>query len=361
MRISLFRRGVQAAGPLVLWGAVTGLLVYGIGTVSFGQSFDARAALFSIGIATLYVALMGGFMNLTGRWVGRYVPLRSQRAVAVHTVTQAASVLVSFILVTALLKLLLGRYFSVEWIPLLLIALVAFSAALIGSSFSYMQRFHRRMREAEATAYEAQLQALRAQINPHFLFNALNSIAALVRTHPEEAEAVVENLADLFRYTLHASKEEVATLGSEVAAARRYLAVERARFRERLVVRIDVPDGLRSARLPSMTLQPLVENAVKHGVGRTTDPCTITVGAWPDDDRLHLRVTDTGPGFDTTNADVVLARGTGLANVRERLRLLFEGEALFSILPQGIELEMPFETAYGHTAGVSVQQHSLQP
>lgn len=340
-----FRSGLRAGRDLLLWGAVTGLLVYGIGIVSLGQSFDAGAALLSIGIATLYVALMGSFMSLVDHWVSRRVPLRSQRAVAVHTVAQAVSVLVSFILVTALLKLLLGPYFMVEWVPLLIVALVAFSAALIGSSFSTMQRFHRRMREAEAAAYEAQLQALRAQINPHFLFNAFNSIAALIRTRPDAAETVVEDLSDLFRYTLRASKQESATLGAELRAARLYLKIEQVRFRERLQVNLDVPTVLRTARMPSMTLQPLVENAVKHGAGQTPDPCTLCLCARREGNQLHLRVTDTGPGFDTTDLDDALSRGTGLANVCERLRLFFDGEAALSLLPQGVELTMPLRTA----------------
>ena len=338
------RSGLRAAGDMLFWGTVTGALVYGISYLNFDQPFNGLALLYSALIGTVYVVGMSGFMHASKRLVSRLVPLRSQRAVWVHTTVQSLSMLISFVATTVLLKLVLGDFFSVDWRFLQIVALVAFSAAFIGHSFSYMHRFHQRMREAEATAYEAQLQALRAQVNPHFLFNAFNSIAALIRIRPAEAETVVEDLADLFRYTLQASKQASASLGEELRAARLYLDIERVRFRDRLRVQIDVPEALHAARVPGMTLQPLAENAVKHGVSRTDAPCTVTIAAERSDGRLRLRVMDTGPGFDTTDAEVVLARGSGLANVRERLRLFFGGDATFTIHPQGIELAMPLQT-----------------
>ncbi|PSQ93764.1 MAG: sensor histidine kinase, partial [Bacteroidetes bacterium QH_2_63_10] len=175
--------------------------------------------------------------------------------------------------------------------------------------------------------------------------NAFNSIATLVRTRPGEAESVVEDLSDLFRYALRASKKDAATLGEEVQAARRYLAVEKARFQDRLTVEIDVPERLCSVSLPSMTLQPLVENAVKHGVGRTQDGCTVTVTAEQNDGTLVLHVTDTGPGFETTDLDEVLDGGTGLANVRERLHLFFDDAAEMHLQAQGVELWIPLDGA----------------
>ena len=339
------RSGLRAAGNMLFWGAVTGALVYGISHLSFDQPFSGLALLYSALIGTVYVIGMSSFMRASKRLVSRLVPLRSRRAVWVHTTMQSLSMLISFVAITALLELVLGGYFSVGLRFLWIVALVAFSAAFIGHSFSYMHRFHQRMREAEATAYEAQLQALRAQVNPHFLFNAFNSIAALIRTRPAEAETVVEDLADLFRYTLQASKQESASLGEELHAARLYLDIERVRFRDRLRVQIDVPEALHAVRVPGMTLQPLAENAVKHGVSQTDARCTVTAEARRQDDTLRLRVTDTGPGFDSTDPDEVLERGTGLANVYERLRLFCGPDATFTIRPQGIELTLPLQTA----------------
>lgn len=340
---------------MLFWGVVTGALVYGISYLNFDQTFSWIALLYSTFIGTVYVSVMGSFMYASERLAKRFVPLRSKRAVLIHTTSQSLSMVLSFIATTALLKLVLGNYFSVHWRFMLIVALVAFSAAFIGHSFSYMHRFHQRMRTAEAAAYEAKLQALRAQVNPHFLFNAFNSIAALIRTRPAGAETVVEDLADLFRYTLQASKQEAASLGEELRTARLYLDIEQVRFQDRLQVEIDVPEALHPAGLPPMTLQPLVENAVKHGVSQTDDPCTITVEAHQRDETLRLCVTDTGPGFDMTDPDELLTRGTGLANVRERLRLFFGDEATFSIRPNGVELTMPLQTREEASIHPSIQ------
>jgi signal transduction histidine kinase len=272
------------------------------------------------------------------------VPLRSRRAVALHVGVLSGVTVVAYGGATGLCKML-HPAFDVSWQVLSVTAAVAFAFTLIWSAFAYMSAFYRRLREAEAAQYEARLAALRAQINPHFLFNAFNSIAALVRTRPDEAETVVEDLSALFRYALQASKDGgMATVGRELTAARRYLRVEKARFRDRLAVRIDVPEDLRAVPLPGMTLQPLVENAVQHGVGETRDECAVAIEAARENDRLVLRVTDTGPGFDTTDLDAVLDEGTGLANVRERLDLFFGPAAQMRLRPQGIELRIPLRT-----------------
>ncbi|WP_118830033.1 sensor histidine kinase [Salinibacter ruber] len=269
------------------------------------------------------------------------VPLQSRRAVALHVGTLSVVTVVAFGTATGLCKAL-HPGFDLSWEVLLTSATTASAATLIWSAFSYMSAFYRRLREAEAARYEARLSALRAQINPHFLFNAFNSIAALVRTRPGEAEAVVEDLSDLFRYALQASKDSgMATLGAEVKAVRRYLSVEQARYRDRLIVEINVPEDLRPTPVPSMTVQPLVENAVKHGVGETQGDCTVSVTAERANGTLLLRVLDTGPGFDSTDLGDVLGEGSGLANVRERLELFFGEAAQMRLLPQGIELQIP--------------------
>ena len=136
-------------------------------------------------------------------------------------------------------------------------------------------RLQRKRQEQEQVAQELRLQtsrselkALRAQINPHFLFNALNAIASLIHTDPPRADAAVEQLAEVFRYTLRRSEQEWAPLDQELAFARAYLDVEQARFGKRLEFSIDADARLARAQVPSMLLQTLVENAVKHGISR---------------------------------------------------------------------------------------------
>ncbi len=273
------------------------------------------------------------------------VPLQSRRAVALHVGVLSVTTVVAFGIATGFCRAF-HPGFNLAWEVLFTSATVAFGATLIWSAFVYMSAFYQQLREAEAARYEARLSALRAQINPHFLFNAFNSIAALVRTRPGEAETVVEDLSDLFRYALQASKENAAvTLGDELEAARRYLSVEKARHRDRLTVEIDVPEQLRPVPIPSMILQPLVENAVKHGVGETQGDCTVSVTAEWADGTLLLRILDTGPGFGTTHLDEVLGEGSGLANVQERLELFFGETMQMRLLPQGVELQLPVREA----------------
>jgi len=331
-------------GLILLVGVLTGTtlfhLVYGLSRLPALPAAYLR----SLAIGTTYTGVMTICLKGTALWMRGRVPLRSRWSVALHVGIQSLGTVASFGLATGLVWLALGDADVLAPALLLRIAGVSFVTALVWNAFAYMRAFYQRLRAAEAAAHEARLQALRAQVNPHFLFNAFNSIAALVHTHPREAQSVVVALADLFRYTLAASRSDRATLADEIRAARLYLSVEAVRFGDRLTVQFDVPDALGDAVLPGMVVQPLVENAVKHGVCRTLAPCTIRVAARRQDGDLLLRVTDTGPGFDTTDPGVVLDRGTGLANVRERLRHFFDGAAALHLRPQGVELRLPLQT-----------------
>ena len=299
--------------------------------------------LWNVYYTLIYAAVMVTSLKGAIALLKAHVPLRSRRAVALHVGGLSVVTVVSYGLATGLCWVL-HPGFDVSGPVLLVTATVGFAVTLIWSAFAYMRAFYERLREAEAARYEARLAALRAQINPHFLFNAFNSIAALVRTRPDEAETVVEDLSALFRYALQASEDgDRATLGEEIEAARCYLSVEKARFRDRLAVEIEVPAPLRSVPVPSMTVQPLVENAVKHGVSETAAPCRVTVSAERVGNALVLRVIDTGPGFDATDLDAVVDEGSGLANVRERLALFYGPAAEMRLLPQGVELRAPVQ------------------
>lgn len=183
------------------------------------------------------------------------------------------------------------------------------------------QRRHEQEQVAQGLrlqASRAELKALRAQINPHFLFNALNAIASLVHTDPARADEVVEQLAEVFRYTLRRSDSEWAPLDQELAFARAYLDVERARFGPRLTCRIDVDLPSPSPQVPSMLLQTLIENAVKHGVSQTRGPGSIEVTVRATAGDVALEVRDNGPG-PARSADGARGEGFGLRSVRERL------------------------------------------
>ena len=185
-------------------------------------------------------------------------------------------------------------------------------------------------RELRLTASRAELKALRAQVNPHFLFNALNTIAGLIPRRPERAEETIEELAEVFRYTLSRSEREWVTLDEELEAIRSYLSVEQARFGDDLKFQIERESGVGDIRIPSMIIQTLVENAIKHGISSLTTPGFVYVRVRALDSRLRIEVRDNGPGFqESATSSETAAGGYGLRNIRERLRGYFgEGTTL---------------------------------
>ncbi len=182
-------------------------------------------------------------------------------------------------------------------------------------------------RELSLQASRSELKALRAQINPHFLFNALNAIAGLIHKDPARADETLEQLAEIFRYTLRGSESEWAVLAEELDFVRSYLEVERARFGQRFGVSVEAPEDVGTTRLPTMMVQTLVENAVKHGVATMRGPARIEISARRADGLVVIEVADSGPGFPEGGdaARPVAApsgargAGYGLRNVRERL------------------------------------------
>jgi hypothetical protein len=166
-------------------------------------------------------------------------------------------------------------------------------------------------------AQEAQLRALRYQINPHFLFNTLNSLSSLILSQKTDvAERMLMNLSTFFRATLSADPTADVPLAEEIKLQRLYLDIEQIRFPSRLAVEIDVPDALLSARVPVLILQPVVENAVKYGVAKSRKPVTIRISAQEEAGRLHIRVKDDGEAADP---DAEGGTGVGLRNVCDRL------------------------------------------
>lgn len=197
---------------------------------------------------------------------------------------------------------------------------------------------------------EARLSALRMQLHPHFLFNSLNAVAVLVRDgRNEEAEGVLVRLAALLRRTLNADGRHRIRLAEEIDFIRHYLDVERVRFSDRLRVSIDIDAGAESALVPALVLQPLVENALRHGVGRRAAAGRIVITAHAFGDRLSLTVSDDGPG-PGASLDSDSGTGVGLRNTRARLSALYGGEA-FCILEDGdgggarARIELPLQLA----------------
>lgn len=215
---------------------------------------------------------------------------------------------------------------------------------------NYLQKYQER--ELRASKLESQLtlarlDALKSQLQPHFLFNTLNSIAAQIRDHPAAAERMLVWLSDLLRATLENVDQDEVRLDEELRFAQRYLEIEAVRFADRLAVEMQIDNTVREALVPVVVLQPLVENAIWHGVAVSSAPCTVTIAAQRRDSTLCLRVTNTGQNQQTDFERP--AGGVGLRNTRERLQHLYGDRCRFTAqaLPAGgfeVRLEIPFRT-----------------
>jgi signal transduction histidine kinase len=190
-----------------------------------------------------------------------------------------------------------------------------------------------RQRDAERArklALVAQLASLESRVRPHFLFNTLNSISALVREQPEQAEQMIERLSSLLRFSLDANHHRTVPLRDEVKLARAYLEIEKARFGARLQFSFDIPVEFNAVAVPPFALQTLVENSVKYAVSQRRAGGKIHVTACAQDDSLLLQVCDDGPGFTTA----AITAGHGLDNLQARLAALFAGRATLDIASQ---------------------------
>ena len=220
---------------------------------------------------------------------------------------------------------------KVPWVP------SAFAGGLLSSALVMALMLRAKGRMPAATA--ARLSELQARIRPHFLFNTLNSAIALVRADPPRAEAILEDLSDLFRHAL-LDQGDAVTLAGEIALARRYLDIEKVRFGDRLQVEWSIDEAAGSARVPHLLLQPLVENAVKHGVEPSASGAQVKISTQLRGGVVVIKVTNTLPSGQGP-------RGHGVAqdNVRDRLTLLHDVEGRFqTILKDGVyqvRMEVP--------------------
>jgi hypothetical protein len=200
-----------------------------------------------------------------------------------------------------------------------------------GLGVDYFRRYREQQVAAERLRTEmvqAQLLALRSQLNPHFLFNALNSVISLMDRDVPAAQRMVARLGDLLRLSLNATETEV-PLERELALVKQYLEIERIRFGDRLTITVDVPRELLDLPVPNLVLQPLVENAIVHGVGPRPGPGRVTVQAHQMGDTLLLRVLDDGLGLVRSDSNVGF--GIGVGNTRARLAAIYGAAASLTL------------------------------
>ena len=215
--------------------------------------------------------------------------------------------------------------------------------ARLAAAEAARERERTRGAELERLALDAQLRSLQAQIEPHFLFNTLANVVSLIDGAPDKARRMLERLIDLLRASLAASRSERTTLGHECALVGAYLDILRIRMGERLQYAIDLPAELAEATVPPLSLQPLVENAIKHGLEPKLAGGTVSVRARAVDGALQVDVEDDGLGFDDQNGI-----GVGLANLRERLGAAYGERARVVVSDRApgtcVRLTIPLET-----------------
>jgi two-component system LytT family sensor kinase len=210
--------------------------------------------------------------------------------------------------------------------------LLAWSALYLGLKHQQdLQAERERALSATALATEAQLEMLRYQLQPHFLFNSLNSLRALIAEDPARAREMVTELSDFLRYSLLAQGATEVPLAEEVASVRRYLTLERVRYENRLQVSFEVDPGAESRTVPSFLLHPLAENAVKYGIRTSQPPLRVRVAARTEGPRLLVEIANSGRWCEPSAGPLETGLGVGLANVRERLARLYPGRHRFEV------------------------------
>jgi sensor histidine kinase YesM len=206
--------------------------------------------------------------------------------------------------------------------------------------------YFRKYQERELRLSQAELQALRTQLHPHFLFNTLNAIAELVHSDPEAADRSIVRLSELLRFSLASEKTQEVALKEEIEFLEQYVEIHKTLMRDRLHVRLNIDPETLDAAVPNMILQPLVENAIKHGISPRREGGNIEVHARRLDDKLYVEITDDGLGMSEDGEQ----GGVGLINTRERLKHLYNDTHTFNVSSfpgRGvtIRISVPFKEA----------------
>jgi two-component system, LytTR family, sensor kinase len=330
------------AGGVVLVALTVSAQIY-LSMLDHGHSF-LRIAGWQLVAWSVWVPAMPLMLGLGARLGDGTWPL-PRRLLLVTAAAVAISA--GHLLSASAASLLFQPFAPVQWFergPALLVRMLSIPGDLLifggvlvaGSSLAVAQRARRleaHESRLEADLARAQLDALRLEIEPHFLFNTLNGVGSLIRAGDgDRALAVLLGLGDLLRATLDDRRGHLASLASEADFVRQYIELQRTRFSDRLAVTYDISPASEECAVPTFLLQPLVENAFRHGFARKPGPCRLELAASVEDDTLHLRVRDDGTGLPP-EFSVDAHAGTGLRNTRLRLARLYNGTATLHVEP----------------------------
>jgi two-component system, LytTR family, sensor kinase len=331
----------------------------------------------------LWALLMPGIL-----WLGRRFPIERRnwvRRVALHLLLGVVVSLVQLILESAILSRLgvfpgLMNTFVTTFAFLLVIGfhtgiMTYWEVLGVQYGIGYYQNYQERKQEAlrlelraselQSQLVQAQLGVLKMQLQPHFLFNTLNAIMVLVRQQKsKEAEQTLAHLSDLLRCVLEDVEAQEVPLRRELEYLQLYLSIEQVRFQDRLRVEISADPAILDAALPQMVLQPVVENAIRHGVGRSASAGRIKISAVRSNDTLELRVQDDGPGFSSEDPVGKHSTGIGLTNTKARLKQLYGEEARLTSgngKPRGavVTITVPYHAVPGTFETEAMELHAL--
>jgi two-component system, LytTR family, sensor kinase len=343
-------------GVATLLSIFSTLQAYRLSTLNIREPMDVEVwrllVLNSFGYWYVPAALTGPIFGLTHRFT--IESARRIRALALYALGALAFSLVHLVCTMTVLLLLWPQppvsfatrvqriyLMNLDW------ALMTYSA-IVGLSYAlgyYRESQARALRAAqlEASLGEARFRTLEAELHPHFLFNTLHAISTLIHTEPVAADRMISRLSDLLRMTFERSGAACVPLHEELEFLQKYLEIEQTRFQDRLTVGYEIDPDTLDAAVPRLILQPLVENAIKHGIAPRSAPGTIRIAASRDGDVLRLEVRDNGLGL-SGGPRTTLHSGIGLSNTRARLQCLY-GTAqrmAFSDAGQGLTVELSF-------------------
>jgi signal transduction histidine kinase len=310
---------------LAVWTGWTALALFFAVSTSLTYRSSGRPALWALTMKrSLTEWWIWAILSPAIAGLARRFPLHGRRApahAAIHVAAGAVIAVAKTFADRAVFAMLTGfwTYLLVSTLALNFVLYLGIVAAAHGVEY---YRRSREREQLEARLAEARLQLLGMQLQPHFLFNTLNTIAEMVHEDPDKADAMIGGLSDLLRRTLELASSQEIPLDEELALVDRYLDIQRARFGERLRVRVEADDAARGAPVPALLLQPLVENAIRHGLAAHVDAGRIDIEARRTPDGLTITVVDDGPGSGASGPE-----RTGLGNTRARLQALYGSRA----------------------------------
>jgi len=313
---------------LAVWIGWTALALFFAASTSLTYRSTGRPANWRLTITrALAEWWMWALLTPAVFWLARRFPLHGSRTIrnaAVHVAAGTALAIAKLLADRAVFAMLTGFW------TYMLVSTLALDFTIYGGivAAAHGAEYYRRSRERdqlEARLAEARLQLLGMQLQPHFLFNTLNTIAEMVHEDPDKADAMIGGLSDLLRRTLEMGPSQEITLDEELALVERYLDIQRARFGDRLRVRVDADPHARATRVPALLLQPLVENAIRHGLALRRDAGRIDIEASAVDGAVRIAVVDDGPAAGGG------PERTGLGNTRARLIAMYGGAATLAL------------------------------